>query len=215
MDPSFINWQVHVHLSSGLWGNLPLLALMLVFSVILAILAGVLVYQHLNATRKILDMSTHDQLTGLFNRHFLSEYQITVISDARREQRKAAILLIDLNCFKRINDTYGHEVGDMALVETARILKRFTRAGETTFRLGGDEFLIVIPRIEGAQTLSIIRNRLEHFFQQEFEIPGYPIKMAFSIGTAVFPEDADDFDALLREADRRLYEDKAASKKSC
>ncbi|MGC4018455.1 MAG: GGDEF domain-containing protein [Muricomes sp.] len=152
---------------------------------------------------------------GLFNRHFLSEYQQMVISEARREQRKAAILLMDLNCFKSINDTYGHEVGDMALVETARILKRFTRAGETVFRLGGDEFLILIPRIEEAQALTGIRNRLEHFFQKEFEIPGYPIKMAFSIGMAVFPEDADNFDALLRNADQRLYEDKASSRGYC
>lgn len=179
---------------------------MLVFSVILSTLAGVLVYQHLSATRKILDMSTHDHLTGLFNRHFLSEYQTMVISEARREQHKAAILLMDLNCFKGVNDTYGHQVGDMALVETARILKRFTRAGETVFRLGGDEFLILIPKIEDDLTLSNIRNRLEHFFQQEFEIPGYPIEMAFSMGTAVFPEDADDFDALLRKADRRRPE---------
>lgn len=214
MDPSFINWQVHVRLSGGLWDNSPLLALMLVFSAILATLAGGFLYQHLSATRKILDMSTHDHLTGLFNRHFLGEYQTTVISEARREQRKAAILLIDLNHFKGINDSYGHEVGDMALVETARIFKRFTRAGETAFRLGGDEFLILIPKIENAQTLSGIRNRLEYFFQQEFEIPGYPIKIAFSMGMAVFPEDADDFDALLREADQRLYEDKADSKKS-
>ncbi len=215
MDPSFINWHVHVRLSGGLGNNLPLLALMLVFSAILSTLAGMFFYQHLSATRKILDMSTHDHLTGLFNRHFLSEYQMMVISEARREQRKAAILLMDLNCFKSINDTYGHQVGDMALVETARVLKRFTRTGETTFRLGGDEFLIFIPRIEDAQTLQGLRNRLERFFQQEFEIPGHPIKMAFGMGTAVFPEDADDFDALLRVADRRLYEDKAANKKSC
>lgn len=209
MDPSFINWRVHVRLTGGLWNQPSLLAMLLILSAALSAVVGVFLYQRLKANHKILDMSTHDHLTGLFNRHFLSEHQALVLTTARREKRKAAVLMLDLDRFKSVNDTYGHEVGDKALIETARILKRFTRAGEAIFRLGGDEFLILIPEIDSGESLEIVRSRLLNYFEREFEIPGYPVKMLLSIGYALFPEDAEDFDSLLREADRRLYREKA------
>jgi len=209
MDPAFINWRVQVCPAGG-WRSHTLLFLSLtVLAAIVSFYVGIATRDHLINNSKIFAMSTHDHLTGLYNRHFLSDYQEMALSAARRENRRAAILIIDLNDFKNVNDTYGHSVGDKVLVETARLLQGFTRAEEAAFRLGGDEFLIVLPDIADMQSLKSLSQRLKLIFEQEFKVAGYPIELTLSIGYAVFPEHGKDFDALLRAADKLLYQEKA------
>jgi GGDEF domain-containing protein/sensor domain CHASE-containing protein len=152
VDPSFINWKVYVKSPSQSYVNTLLIALLIIAAVISAS-GGFFAHKYLKSSYKIRDMSTRDFLTGLFNRHFLDEFQTIALSAAQRENRKAAILMIDINHFKKINDTYGHSVGDKVLVETARILQSATRTNEAAFRLGGDEFLLMLPAIESAATL--------------------------------------------------------------
>lgn len=205
MDPSFINWRVFVNLPNDWYDNLLLLISLTFLSMGASVFTGVFVYKYLKNGYKIPNMSTHDFLTGLYNRHFLDGYQAITLSAAKREKREAAILMIDLNHFKEVNDTYGHGIGDKVLIETARVLQKFTRAGEAAFRLGGDEFLLMLPEINNENSLQAAKERLAKCFQEEFKIPGYPIKVMFSIGHAFFPEDGEDIDALLRAADRRLY----------
>lgn len=154
-------------------------------------------------------MSTHDFLSGLFNRNFLNRYQTIVLEAAKQNKCKLGIMLLDLDHFKRINDTYGHSVGDMVIVETARILKASTKKNETAFRLGGDEFLMILPEIENAESLLRAKEMLFNRFEQDFHISGYPIKMLPSIGYAIFPEDGEDFDMLLHTADKLMYQEKS------
>jgi len=208
VDPSLINWTIYVKIPDGLPGDLKWLITLIAFSACVSASLGFFIYKNLKSNHRILNMSTHDFLTKLYNRHFLDEYQAIVLSAARREKRKAAIVMIDLNHFKSINDTYGHGVGDRVLVETGRILGRITRANEAAFRLGGDEFLIILPQIGDEADLISFRARILQRFQQEFQVPGCAIKAMPAIGYAIFPDDGEDFDALLRAADKRLYLEK-------
>ena len=211
VDPSFINWKVTVKSPSQSYVNTLLVALLIIAAVISAS-GGFFAHKYLKSSYKIRDMSTRDFLTGLFNRHFLDEFQTIALSAAQRENRKAAILMIDINHFKKINDTYGHSVGDKVLVETARILQSATRTNEAAFRLGGDEFLLMLPAIDGAASLESLKQRLKQLFVKEFEIPGYQIKVNPGIGYAIFPEDGGDFDTLMHSADRRMYLEKRKEK---
>ena len=208
IDSDFINWRVHVDLSGGLADNSVFFTTLTIAAAVFALTIGILVYKYLKSNAKILEISMKDHLTGLYNRHFLEDYQFIALSSAMREGHKMALIMIDLNRFKAVNDTYGHAVGDKVLMETARIMQKFTRANEVIFRLGGDEFLIILPTISEDEDLDLIKNRLAATFAHEFYIPNYDIDIKFGLGYSVFPEDGEDFDTLLRVADDRMYEDK-------
>lgn len=213
MDSSFVNWRVCVNLTDNWYGNLLLFVTAIFFSAVFSATIGIFVCKYLEKNYKILNISTHDYLTGLFNRRFLNEYQGMVLAAAKRKDCKAAILIMDINRFKKINDTYGHDAGDKVLIETARILQDCTRESEAVFRLGGDEFLMLFPEVSGEQDLEVIKERLNKCFEQKLEVSGYSIKVELSLGEAVFPKDGEDFDTLLREADERLYQAKAEKQK--
>ncbi|MFT4104711.1 MAG: diguanylate cyclase [Lacrimispora sp.] len=209
VDPDFINWNITVSSSNGWEGNLPLFVLLFIFSVLLSSSGGILVYKYIRSNNKIIIMSVYDSLSGLFNRHFLNSYQANAFAAAKRKEYKLGILLLDLDFFKKINDTYGHSVGDMVLVETARILKESTGPDEMAFRLGGDEFLLILPEIESMESLRKAKERLLNRFEEEFHVPGYPIKVSPSIGYAIFPEDGSDLDTILHRADKLMYLEKS------
>lgn len=212
LDPAFIDWTVDVSAVDAYAENLLLKILLYSVFVIISLAASIFVCKYIKRNNKILNMSTKDFLTGLYNRHFLDEYQTMILSAAKRENRKAAIIMVDLNDFKGINDTYGHNVGDKVLIETARVLKKVTRLEELVFRLGGDEFLIIIPNIDNNQNLDNIKRRLTEQFEDEFIITDSSIKINFSLGYACFPEDGESIDELLRAADKWLYKEKSKRK---
>ncbi len=209
VDPDFINWNITVSSSNGWMDNILLFVLLFVFSFCFATSMGLLVYKYIKSNDRIVAMSTHDSLTGLFNRHFLNKYQAIALAAVKRKESQVGIMLMDLDYFKKINDTYGHNVGDMVLVETARILKASTGKNGMAFRLGGDEFLLVLPEVRDVESLLRAKEQLKSRFEDEFNIPGYPIKILPSIGYAIFPEDGDDLDTLLHTADQLMYLEKS------
>lgn len=208
IDPDFINWQVLVSPKDGWQNNQLIFEGAILFAFLIAAGAGQLTYRVLKTNDQLRIMSSHDSLTGLFNRHYLNEYQAMVLAAAKRNNRHVGFISMDLNHFKKINDTYGHNVGDLVLVETARVLKGCTRTNEAVFRLGGDEFLIIMPDIEDGTVLQQTRERLIKSFKDDFHLVEYPCKIAVSIGTSVFPEDGNNIDALLQIADEEMYADK-------
>ncbi len=209
VDPDFINWSIIVSSPDGWENNLPQFVMLFVFSVCFCAITGLLVFKYIRSNNKIITMSIYDSLTGLLNRHFLNSYQANAFAAAKRKEYKVGILLLDLDYFKKINDTYGHSVGDMVLVETARILKSSTRTDDMVFRLGGDEFLLILPEVENMERLMSAKKQLFNRFEQEFHVSGYPIKISPSIGCAIFPEDGNDLDTLLHEADKLMYLEKS------
>jgi len=154
-------------------------------------------------------VALHDQLTGLPNRTLLYDRLAHAVAGARRTRRSLAVLLVDLDNFKAINDSLGHRHGDLVLVETARRLQRALRAADTVARLGGDEFVAVLPRARRATALAVAARILDNL-AASMALEGAVHSVRASVGVALFPRDGEDVDALLVSADRAMYAAKHA-----
>lgn len=160
------------------------------------------------ANRKLKDLATTDELTGLPNRReafaHLSELWIT----SARHQEALACIMIDIDHFKRLNDTYGHAVGDVVLKETSRLLRRAARAGEPVYRIGGEEFLVVCPRSTAAQAVRAAERMRATVQAGVITVQGKPLSVSISLGVADRRPDMKQPDDLVRLADHSLYEAK-------
>lgn len=212
LDPDFMNWRVAVAPEKGWADDRGIMICAILAVIVFSVFAGIMVYKGIRANYQLRVMSIHDSLTGLFNRHFLNEYQELVLTAAKRHGHRLGIMSMDLNCFKKINDTHGHNVGDLVLVETARLLREITRSNEAVFRLGGDEFLIIMPEISDRSELDQARERLMTRFKADFLLEHFSETMTLSVGCAIYPEDGDDLDALLQVADVHMYRHKKDQK---
>jgi diguanylate cyclase (GGDEF)-like protein len=149
----------------------------------------------------------HDILTGLANRALFRQRTEAAVAHARRHKRPTAIAVLDLDRFKDVNDTLGHQNGDRLLVELAQRLASFVRHGDSVARLGGDEFgLILVDVDEPLELLGHLRRLIE----REFEVAGLPLSVESSIGFVVTPDDGTDVDELRRKADIAMYVAKAS-----
>ncbi len=153
----------------------------------------------------------HDELTGLPNRRLLEDRLGLSLAHARRSKTKLAVLQLDLNRFKEVNDTYGHRAGDVALREVATRLATCVRPGDTLARSGGDEFT-VIAHFEDRGSAEALVNALETTLSAPILIDGKEIYTGLSIGVAVYPDDGADHDQLHAAADRAMYAVKRAGR---
>lgn len=163
---------------------------------------------------KIIRMANYDNLTGLPNRRLLMNYLSQAITLVRRRALYAAVLFIDLDRFKLINDTLGHSAGDELLKEVAERLKKCVRLSDTVGRLGGDEFIVLLPDIEQIEDIIIICNRINTIFDSPLKIGEHEVSVMMSIGISVYPTDGEDGETLLRKADVAMYRAKSDGK-SC
>ncbi len=156
---------------------------------------------------QLASMAYHDVLTGLANRAQLEEHLTPALARAERNGGAGALLYIDLDRFKVVNDTLGHDAGDELLRQVARRLSARTRAGDVLARHGGDEFMLLLTAVEGnarAAAGAVAEDLLETL-TRPFQLAGHEFEVASSIGVATFPEDADDAAGLLKRADAALY----------
>jgi len=153
----------------------------------------------------------HDDLTGLPNRRLLEDRLEQALAYARRTGSKVAVLQIDLDRFKEVNDTYGHRVGDVALREVAKRLATCIRRGDTLARSGGDEFT-VISDVEARQAADLLVALLARALAQTIRIDGHEVQTGLSIGLALYPDDGSNADQLHAAADRAMYADKRAAR---
>ena len=158
---------------------------------------------------KLIYQARHDDLTGLPNRLLFKERLSSEISFAQREERIMALLFVDLDRFKNINDTLGHSAGDELLKETARRLRSSNRGSDIVARLGGDEFAVILPGIAGIRSASTAAEHILQAFSQPFAIAGQESYISASIGIAICPTDGTDSEDLLRKADTAMYRAKA------
>ncbi|WPL16136.1 Cyclic di-GMP phosphodiesterase Gmr [Thiorhodovibrio winogradskyi] len=156
------------------------------------------------ARQRIEQLAYTDALTGLPNRAQLSERIEFAISLARRERSHFAVLFIDLDRFKQINDSLGHVFGDQVLIEVARRITCTLRRVDTTARLGGDEFVLLLHQSDGAGAETIARRLLEAM-SRPFEIKDMKFSLGCSIGVAIYPEDGETLDDLIKNADSAMY----------
>ena len=155
-------------------------------------------------------LALHDVLTGLPNRALFRDRVKQALRVADREKQTVAVMLMDLDRFKEINDTLGHHHGDIVLQETARRLKSALRDTDTISRLGGDEFAIVIPNVPDPATIVLVAEKIRSALSVPFIVQGLSLDVGVSIGVAFFPGHGKDVDTLIQRADVAMYLAKTA-----
>ena len=157
------------------------------------------------ADERIEYLASHDSLTELPNREMFNRLLHSTIEAAQRRQRRFAVLFIDLDRFKIINDSLGHEAGDMLLVETAGRLRQNLRPGDVVARLGGDEFVVILEETAESQDVETIARTLLSALSQPLQLSGHECHTTASIGIAMFPADGTDVPTLTKNADMAMY----------
>ena len=158
---------------------------------------------------RILQLAYNDTLTGLPNRKLMFDRLEQAIISAKRRQQQLALLFLDLDLFKEVNDTFGHKVGDELLVEVAKGLKEVVQRGnDTVARIGGDEFLILLTDISDNDNVRILIEKIFEKFSKPLWLEQFSmeIKVNISIGVSIFPDHGEDADTLISKADAAMYD---------
>jgi diguanylate cyclase (GGDEF)-like protein/PAS domain S-box-containing protein len=167
------------------------------------------------ARERIASLAYSDPLTGLANRTSLMPSLDQAVQRARRRNAKLAVVFLDLDGFKQINDQYGHDAGDALLIELAARLRDNLRASDLIARLGGDEFLVVLEEVQDPEPVEIVARKLLTETVRPYTLPGAQASVTASIGISIFPDDAADATALMKHADIAMYAAKQAGKNTC
>ena len=164
------------------------------------------------AEERVQFLAYYDALTGLPNRALLQDRLSKALASARRRKEKVAILFLDLDRFKDINDSLGHSLGDLLLQNVAERLKRCAREQDTVARLGGDEFLIVLTNVKEIADASVAAERFMHAMTAEFVVQGHSLSINCSVGISMFPEHGTDSEILIKNADAAMYRAKESGR---
>lgn len=160
-------------------------------------------------------MAFHDSLTSLPNRSLFYDRIYHGLARARRSESRVALMLLDIDRFKIINDSLGHDAGDILLKAIAMRLNEGVRDMDTVARLGGDEFVVVLEGIHDTEDVVFVANKMLSTLSRPLEISGHTISTTVSIGVSIFPDDGTDTDELLKNADIAMYKAKEAGKNNC
>ena len=175
--------------------------------------AAVDISEHKANEARIHHLAHHDVLTDLPNRSLCMERLRMAVDLAGRHQGHVAVVFLDLDRFKNINDSMGHHVGDALLRSVSQRLLHAVRAGDTVSRLGGDEFVVVLSQVDNVEEIShIVNERMIPLVRQPHSVEGVELTVSCSAGIAVFPQDGRDIDHLMRHADAAMYQAKAAGR---
>jgi len=167
------------------------------------------------ASEKVLEyQATHDSLTDLANRSFSLTQLLHAIEVSKRNHTKILVMYIDLDNFKQINDTLGHNSGDQVLVESSKRLLAAVRKTDTVARLGGDEFLVVLPELQNNNQAIMLAGKILDLFEKPFQLQGQEFFTSTSIGLSIYPQDGESPEDLLKCADMALYRVKDAGRNS-
>jgi diguanylate cyclase len=164
--------------------------------------------------REVMQLAREDDLTGLPNRRSLDERLQQSLADARRSNDEFAVIMMDVDCFKRVNDELGHRAGDQLLQILAQRLRQALREVDYAGRLSGDEFLVIVRGKNAVGSLETLMNRLQDMLGGRIELQDGRINVSLSMGMAQWPQDSDTIDGLLRVADARMYQHKYLTRRS-
>ncbi len=157
-------------------------------------------------------MAGHDVLTDLPNRALCMDTLERVIAAGRRYRREFAVMYLDLDHFKEVNDQFGHDVGDKLLVEVSKRFKKALRSSEFVARIGGDEFLVIAEQLTIPEDIDLVARRLVAAAAEPLEINGHRCQVSVSIGVSIFPHHSDEGELLMKYADTALYQAKGAGR---
>jgi diguanylate cyclase (GGDEF)-like protein/PAS domain S-box-containing protein len=152
--------------------------------------------------------ATHDFLTGLPNRTLFNDHYTLALAGARRYHHKLAILMLDIDHFKNINDALGHHYGDLLLKEFGKRLSQITRKTDTASRLGGDEFIMLMTEAADIESVDIIAQRILNQVRKPFRLNDHEIGVTVSVGISIYPDDGEDLAILIKYADTAMYQAK-------
>ena len=153
------------------------------------------------------ELATRDMLTGIYNRFAFEDALKRAISHAKRTRSKFALLFMDLNRFKEVNDQYGHDIGDKLLQEIVKRISPSIRTEDIFARIGGDEFVLILGDIEKG-ALHAMTQKILDLFREPWVIEGISLMVTASIGVALFPDDGDTMKELMKKADKAMYRSK-------
>lgn len=159
-------------------------------------------------------LALHDELTGLPNRRLFLDRLTLSLERARRSDSKAALLVIDLNHFKQVNDSLGHHAGDLLLKKVSTLFQSRVRRSDTVARTGGDEFSLILEEPTNRSNARLVARQLMELMQEPLQVGDHSVHVGASIGVAVFPDDASEIEALCIAADLRMYDDKNVSREA-
>lgn len=177
-------------------------------SILLTLLSWLMVDERARAVaaaHRALRLALYDQLTDLPNRKLFTDRLLHSLARAKRDNTQLAVMFIDLDRFKPVNDRFGHTVGDLLLNEVARRLQDCVRKSDTVARLGGDEFVVLIPVVQDKHGDMVVAEKILASLAAPFHIDGHTLQISSSIGIAVYPVDGDDEKSLVRNADTAMY----------
>lgn len=213
LNADLIKWKVEVKPQNDWINYMFNYVIIFSLSICFALFTGLIVSKKLKGHEVVKFQANHDFLTGLYNRTYLEKYQEAMFKQAEIQEFKLAIMIMDINKFKSINDQYGHQVGDHVLKWVASVLQKSAGINDGVFRLGGDEFLIAFPQLEDEKQLDVVYRNINRLLDEHFFVINQMIEVSMSIGYAVYPIDGEDIDDLIKVADKGMYEMKAQSRK--
>jgi diguanylate cyclase (GGDEF)-like protein/PAS domain S-box-containing protein len=158
--------------------------------------------------RKLAFEATHDFLTGLPNRALFTDHYMLARAGANRYQKKLAIMILDIDHFKDINDALGHSYGDQLLREFGNRLSTIVRKTDTVSRMGGDEFTLLLTEVARTEYIAEIAQKIHENVRKPFRVDGHEVEITTSIGTSTYPDDGDDLETLIKYADTAMYQAK-------
>jgi len=164
------------------------------------------------ATKKLEYLANYDSLTGLFNRYYFNLQFERLMSHANRYKTNLALILFDIDNFKRINDSLGHKAGDSVLIKTAKLVKNVLRDSDYFFRIGGDEFTIIMENFHSSNEVKLLIKRIQQVLKTSIEVDDLSFHISLSIGVSLFPEHGKDIDTLQKSADIAMYRAKKDGK---
>ncbi len=171
------------------------------------------VEQHQRQRQQQLDhLAHHDPLTGLPNRLYFAQFLPAAIDEARRASTMLAVLFLDLDRFKHVNDSHGHEAGDHLLQEVARRVRTAVRKEDTVVRMGGDEFIVVLQSLKDFELIGVLASRINEALRAPIVIDGHRLVTTASIGVGLFPRDGKDMGELMRHSDTAMYQAKESGR---
>ena len=198
------------------------LRIALQIGILISVVIGIIIFWNRRLSRevklrKILEeqmkhMATHDELTGLGNRALLKDRLTNLIGLHQRQHIEMAVLFIDLDGFKNINDSYGHDVGDELLMQLTQRFKSCVRTSDTLVRFGGDEFVLLLTGLNQGQEAAFIAEKFLHLLKTPFKLSAITTCISCSIGIALYPEDGKTELELLKVADTLMYKVKVQGK---
>ena len=161
--------------------------------------------EHKRTEQRLTELAHYDELTGLPNRNYFMQHLAQHIEIARRHQHLLAVLFLDLDRFKNINDTLGHPYGDSLLQQVAERLSVLMRREDVVARLGGDEFVCLLPSVEHRDQVAQVAQKIISALSRPFDVEGHELSACCSIGISLYPDDGDDGDTLIKHADSAMY----------